>query len=368
MLLTARRSGAAIVPLAVISFASLVTCSSGRPALGGSAFVPSAQGAAEGALAVCASPSPAAVDGDGDGLADECEQALAERFAPIVYHAVDESNYPTNVDSLLHSTTLSFYDDACAPDLKELVLAHVTQLTLLAHSHGASCGSQTAVSSSGTRSRRKRRTFFLGDVAEGVRGGSDDPSEWATYVHAYKNDVGGVTLQYWRVYPYNDSWNDHGGDWEGAHIVLDRTLSPVIVRLLGHSGIAELPFGDLEREGEHVRLFSEPGGHATRASGEADGMRQETWTHGEVRDDGRLVGETGPLINVGAREAPLNEQRFIQYSGLWGSPGMLFAWSGYWGPAYNETDLRADGFVTAWCAGMVGANVASECFAPNDAP
>jgi hypothetical protein len=33
----------------------------------------------------------------------------------------------------------------------------------------------------------------------------------------------------------------------------------------------------------------------------------------------------------------MNGQRFIQYSGIWGNPGTLKIFSGYWGPAFNET-------------------------------
>src|SRR3954470_14838247 len=50
-----------------------------------------------------------AADADGDGLADTCETMLGARFAPIVYHSNDESNFPTNVDAFLASTSLNFY-------------------------------------------------------------------------------------------------------------------------------------------------------------------------------------------------------------------------------------------------------------------
>src|SRR5205814_422376 len=40
-------------------------------------------------------------DTDQDGLYDRCEDALATKFAPIVYHSSDESNYPVNVDWFL---------------------------------------------------------------------------------------------------------------------------------------------------------------------------------------------------------------------------------------------------------------------------
>ena len=67
----------------------------------------------------------------------------------------------------------------------------------------------------------------------------------------------------------------------------------------------------------------------------------------------------------------MNGQVFLQYSGIWGSPGFLFESSGYWGPAFNETGMRGDFFITAWCGGdkndmvkngIVNVNIARECY------
>jgi hypothetical protein len=325
---------------------------------------------------------PGAFDADGDGLSDACEQMLAERFAPIVYHSSDETNFPTSVDRLLERSTLSFFDDACSPDHVSVVRAAPRQTDLVARKHGASCGASSHVTSDGTRSMRKHRTFFLADVDDSARAGSADTREWTTYFHAYKNDLGGVTVQYWRVYAYNDALNDHGGDWEGVHLVLDASLALRAVRLMGHSTIDEESPDTFEREGTHVRVFSEGGGHATLAVGDhirargcdaeecaidvADGrtfVRQETWTGGAVRFPHRASSQGGALVNIGAKERPMNGQVFVRYSGLWGSPGLLYGTSGYWGPAFNETAMGEGGFVTAWCAGMAGEALDAECHA-----
>lgn len=319
-------------------------------------------------------------DGDGDGLADACEDELADRFAPIVYHSSAEPNYPTNVDAFLEHTELFAHDDECFPDLTRSERASPTQRDLLGGVLEATCGNGGIVRSDGTRSANKQRTFFLSDLALPLRVGSTNADAWKTYVHAYPNDVGGVTLQYWRFYAFNEAALSHGGDWEGLHVVLDRSLEPAGVRLLGHRSIEMLDPASLGWEASHVRVFSEVGGHATRLSGEsieANGCddrpcrvdpsdartftRQETWRGGAVSFfDGRRE-QTGALVNMGAKRKPLNGQAFVAYSGLWGSPGYLYSTSGYWGPAYNETAMARDGFVTAWCAGMVGSNLFEEC-------
>jgi hypothetical protein len=325
-------------------------------------------------------------DSDEDGLSDACEQTLAERFAPIVYHSSDESNFPTNVDAFLPLTTLALKDDACVEAARPMPVPHPTQLDLLGREHVACDG--RALSSEGTRSAGKHRTFFLADVDDAARAGSSDPREWTTYFHAYPNDIGGVTLQYWRFYAYNDAANDHGGDWEGLHVVLSRMadgLGVRNVRLLTHDRLSQPALGRFQFEGTHVRVFSEGGGHATRFSGdeiEARGcrgpgrctldldnpssfVRQETWTSGRVT--GQRDGTTGPLVNLGSKETPMNGQAFVRYAGLWGSPGVFYATSGFWGPAYNETSLRADGFVSAWCEGMAHPS-REECYPRDTVP
>jgi len=331
----------------------------------------------------CAPHDPAAAaDDDGDTMPDGCEQAIAERFAPVIYHSSDETNFPTNVDRVLHASGLYFYDDGCDPDLVRPVQASPAQAALLGWSTDASCGPHTTVRSDATRSAGKQRTFFLADLPRDLRAGSADTREWTTYAHVYPNAVGGVTVQYWRLYAYNDATNDHGGDWEGLHVVLDDELRPFAVRLVGHATVDTAPFDAFEREGAHVRVFSEGGGHATHASGASirargcDGgpcavdpgdprtfVRHETWPGGQVTFPGGRRSAAGALVNVGSRVAPLHGQDFIRYSGLWGSPGLLYGTSGYWGPAFNETAMRRDGFVTAWCAGMAGEHLEAECYA-----
>jgi hypothetical protein len=340
-------------------------------------------------LTTCGSwPQATTPDDDGDGIVDGCERYLAERFAPIVYHSSDESNYPANVDWFLPKTTLYFYDDDCWPDLNQTVEASPPQWDLPAWSYSGGCGASDTVFSGGTRSDRKHRTFYLADVASQHRVGSSNTQDWVTYVHAYRNTNAGITLQYWRFYAYNDAGNDHGGDWEGIHVVLDGWNSPTSVVLLGHESIERHPPSNLTWEGTHVRVFSEGGGHATAASGSEIKARCRTcfaffgciWTNTctinpsnpdtfvrqETYPGGRVSGYTrpdtlsGPLINVGEKLRPLNGQSFIRYSGIWGSPGAHYGFSGYWGPAYNETEMGAGYFSTAWCEGMANPP-AGEC-------
>ena len=322
------------------------------------------------------------VDVDGDGLPDACEAALAEVFAPVVIHSSAESAFPTDVDSFLAKASPAFRDDACAAGRRwTAVREPPTEEGLLHHAIASPCDGRE-VTSDGSRSDRKHATFFLADVAKEDRRGSADARHWRTYVHAYPNDLGGVTLQYWRFYAYNFAFANHGGDWEAIHVVLGPDHRVAKVRLLGHRDIEERLPSRILWEGTHPVVFSEPGGHTSRASGEdipaigcvdsdacvvslddlGSFVRQETWTGGRVVwPDGRVV-PGGGLTDLGEKSAPKNGQVFVRYSGLWGSPGTFYVTSGYWGPAYNETGMGPDEFVTAWCAGMAGSmDLAREC-------
>jgi hypothetical protein len=347
------------------------------------------------------------IDDDNDGIVDRCEQTLAEKFAPVVYHSSAESNYPTNVDWFLQKTALRFYDDECdfleGGDLDRLIQDKPTQTQLLLGAYTGGCGASDTVYSNGTRSYRKQRTFYLADVADNFKVGSiGDSRQWTTYVHAYRNSLGGVTIQYWRFYaadngkdPVVGIFGGHGGDWEGIHVVLDDCLRPVQARLMGHTGIEEKNWSDMQKDssGTHPLVFSEVGGHATHNNGDeikANGctitlpngttvpkilgctielgnprtfIRQETWTGGNVQwNDGTTITPGGALLNVGEKVTPLNNQFFIQYSGIWGDPGDWYETSGYWNPAYNETEMGADFFIKAWCAGRAADVPNAECF------
>jgi hypothetical protein len=336
-------------------------------------------------LVTCGSWPPVTTpDDDGDGIVDGCERYLAERYAPIVYHSSAETNYPASVDWFLPKTTLGFFDDDCTPDLNQGLEAAPPQWDLPAWWYSGGCGASDTVFSGGTRSDHKHRTFYLNDVPTQYRSGSPNTQDWVTYVHAYRNTNAGVTLQYWRFYAYNDAVNNHGGDWEGIHVVLDGWNHPTSVQLLQHSIIERHVPSDLTWEGDHVRVFSEGGGHASFASGGGiqarcrvclpfggcvwtntckinpsnpdTFVRQETYPGGRVSGyPNRPVTFSGPLINVGEKLRPLNGQSFIQYSGIWGSPGTFEGTSGYWGPAFNETAMGAGRFSTAWCDGMASA-------------
>lgn len=318
-------------------------------------------------------------DRDGDGLRDQFEQELAEKFAPIVFHDPNEPNLPTNVVMFLSQTELWSYDDRCRPQQKKIT----NQLnSSIPDTEQSPCHpSDDTLQSYGTRSRNKDRTFFLKNVSKTARAGSLDPTKWVTYFHCYPNEDGGVTIQYWRLYAYNTGQflrlhfniGDHGGDWEAVHIVLDSSYTPIAARFLGHRNISTKPWADLSSEGPHLLVKSERGGHTSVPLAKNERrksntlIRHETWSGGKITcpSNSRCAGLSAtelvspPLTSLGEKTSPAMNMEFIQFSGLWGSRQTTWYFprlrSGYWGPANNETGMHRDNFIAAWCEGMVTA-------------
>jgi len=339
----------------------------------------------------------AAVDEDQDGLDDRVEDGVAERFAPIVFHGDQESSFPTSVESWLALTHLSTLDNIAAPRRTERIVTGPLRPWQLLNRTATIDGID--VSSSSSRTRTKQLTFFLEDVPSAQRPRLVRPGEWITYAHSFPNDAGGITIQYWRAYMWNDASFlgidvGHGGDWEAVSVHLDARQQPTRVSFLDHTGIVD-GGAAVQWEGTHPLVWSEEGGHSSspdkHRSRSTRWIRHETWTGGRVTlADGTTAGASGGLRNVGEKLHPRDGQAFIQYSGLWGAPGRMFMTSGYWGPAFNETGATCRGgapayasylrpraksdqclplTMNAWCDGMAPAFARTlECHAPTEPP
>lgn len=314
---------------------------------------------------------PVCNDCDKDGILDSLEQTLAEKFAPIIFHDSTEQNMLTNVDEFLLHTSLFIYDDECdfpSGDTHKLVKDKPSQNDLIEQSFDDNfCGSAGLVKSNCTRSISKQRTYYLKDVNTDFEKGSSDTKSWTTYFHSYKNIYSGITIQYWRFYSFNTGFRlsqfdfSHGGDWESIQVVLDSHLNPIFADLLGHTSIDRYTWNSLNNENDHLLILSKKGSHSSIPYKNQQGVKQETWTNGKVYQLNGNISGTGALLNIGEKLHPMNGQVFIQYSGIWGSPGDFYFTSGYWSPSYNETDMNNDNqFIKAWCNEMLNAEQLEE--------
>jgi len=263
------------------------------------------------------------IDEDGDGIDDNLEQHLANKFAPVVIIESDESNYPVNVDWFLARARLQYHED-CGINLdclssqitdvnNDIAGPGLTQYTLLGPntSHvwadGEYCSwcdtgyshpphhplttiatdpdGQWSVGSS-TTGYSDQQTFVIPDLADEWKIGSTNPRDWKTYFHAYPASDGGIMLQYWHIFAYNGlavflgGCGNHGGDWDATiHVHLGPDLQVKDVTYSRHDDDSPghtYGVNDLDWSGAkavrfvpgttHPLMTIDGGGHAAYAS------------------------------------------------------------------------------------------------------
>jgi hypothetical protein len=290
-----------------------------------------------------------------------------------------EPNLPTSVDWFLPKTTLSVHDVGCSP--QDVSFGNATVSLLQNSVYTSPCGGRI-IRASGTRSASRDHTFVLSDVSDGEKLGSKATYDWPIYLHAFKNMLGGWTIQYWCFYAFNTGKTVfgveigyHGGDWEMCQVDTDSNGNPKSVAVTGHQHIESAPWSSVAvTDVSHPIVYAERGGHEMHLNpnGPPPYIRRGTWPNSTVF--GVLLGSdaktypAGPMVDLGSRLHPL--AAFVRYSGLWGSLGQTPWSSGYWGPAFNETDMPPDSLLLAWCFNMKDAksvqeNGRGECY-PND--
>lgn len=295
--------------------------------------------------------------------------SLAVKFAPQIMYEQAEPNLPTSVDWFLSRTTLSVHDAGCSP--QDVLLGKATVSLLQDSVYTSPCGGRI-IRASGTRSASRDHTFVLSDVSDGDKLGSKVTSDWPVYLHAFKNMLGGWTIQYWCFYAFNTGQTVlgveigyHGGDWEMFQVDTDSNGNPKSVAVTGHQHVESAPWSSVSvTDISHPIIYAERGGHEMHINpkGPPPYIRRGTWPDSTVV--GILSGEqtktypAGPIIDLGSRLHPF--VGFVRYSGLWGSLGQTPWSSGYWGPAFNETDMPPDSFLFAWCFNMKDARTIQE--------
>ena len=178
----------------------------------------------------------------GDGIPNALKQQLAERYAPILLFHPKEPNYPVSVKTLLGESSLKYYENcglgasdqnvqiAGAPLTPTSSPLLTTKLTTAACSQtgptGAAFAPIEATQADPEAERyggsKPKQTFYL-TGGENHRLGSLNPSDWQTYFHAYPalnragHARGGIIIQYWHVFPYNERFEDnHEADWDAS--------------------------------------------------------------------------------------------------------------------------------------------------------
>ncbi|MDQ5824745.1 MAG: hypothetical protein M3441_11130 [Chloroflexota bacterium] len=379
-------------------------------------------------------------DGDHDGIPDDTERLLAERYAPVMFLHPEEENYPVNVDWLLSKTYLEYFANCNNwPDKHIAVVRSITAQAELIHpkvctfvksdpdckgkeclgnwrctlqldrflNHPANtsgynekhCSKPSKPKSLSAVEPDPRplgwsAAWVLGTLDRGDRKGLLNPSGWKTYTHVYPSRTGGVIIQYWHLFPYNELGipgiaGEHGGDWDGRlylELVLrDNRLQPARVWFPRHERDKPGDVFDWNSDqvhkymGTHPMVAIEKNGHASYASpydrdtvnfknplddivnykggpivwtyypdepyrGEprdrwpwTGGTVWQTWTGGQVRTYGKTEhrvenGTTGGIVNLGEYNPGKNQASSFLSGQFYPLEGQAFIrFSGRWG-------------------------------------
>jgi hypothetical protein len=134
-----------------------------------------------------------------------------------------------------------------------------------------------------------------------------------------------LVIQYWMLYPCSGKAEDtfsagqHEGDWEHVSLIVSNsTLAIHAAYFAAHSHESMwLAAPDYEVHDGHVRLFVARNTHASYPT-IGRKPRMGGMVYDECSSEG-LMWAPRVIINVGERERPMQNTRWLRYNGFWGS-------------------------------------------------
>jgi hypothetical protein len=265
---------------------------------------------------------------------DAADDDLAEQYAPILYFVEGEKCFPVNITYALENSYLYQVGNP-TPLLTTLTADLISNYT-----------------SDDYYLDNQRGTVTVGD--NGIE--DDYQSSIATLGYTiYANiDPSKNVIQYWFFYAFNGGdLNRHEGDWEMIQVVLSNE-QPTEVMFSQHYGGQKATWDQVEKEGNHVKVFVARGSHANYIkpySGKV-GLASDT-----VGDNGKILRPAEYKIRI------LNEQPWLNFGGHWGWVGAddstaaeaeLLGEAGPLGPKFREDGVMWQ--PQAWASELQPAN------------
>ena len=246
------------------------------------------------------------------------EEALASRYAPVLYFEHDESCYPVDVAYFVQHSEL-YHLSASGP---MLVNATPTLASLGAY-----------------QSSSYYLDNQLGTIAD--NGITDDYQAhraslgYTVYAHVVTNEQSTI-IQYWFFYVFNPGdLNRHEGDWEMAQVQIQGD-TPLMAMYSQHEQGQKASWSLVEADGDHMKVYVARGSHACY-------LRSFSGKLGAASDsvgvNGLVLQPTDYTIEV------LGNQSWLSYGGSWGWAGgnqsvsmkaVLLGEAGPQGPRFRE--------------------------------
>jgi hypothetical protein len=264
---------------------------------------------------------------------------------------------------LYGKATLNVYNDECntnfgtfnsednligkSEDFKDLNFDYIKKYGSICMKTEDIDGIEKKLSSTSQDNYDEDHYFYL-DIYNNSLKGTENMNNWTTYVRVYPNIHGGINIQYWYFFPYNDPESNltagggkHEGDWEHITVQLDENNNPLFVFYAEHGTndpgrkhcwefdercLYTLPGQEIEEPYEiskeddtHPIVYIGSGTHASYASIE-EINKLKAWNEGLFEPGIKWITINSSLVNLG--EIPNygnNLNYFMLYAGRWGS-------------------------------------------------
>lgn len=292
-------------------------------------------------------PLASAVDSDNDGIEDADEQALADKYAPILQFAKDEKFFPVSIDYHLNNSNLNQSrpgEDLTDPNPTVTSIGLITDPDAKFYLDNR----QGNVSNDNIEKDYVKNTSDIGYTVYA-----------RVSTQTYESKIYYI-LQYWIFYAFNKGpLNTHEGDWEMVQFVLDSDQKPVEAMYSQHTSGERIEWELLERDGDHPKVYVALGSHANYFRSFQGKL---SLANDVVGDDGETLGINDySLVLLGEKgvgDHPA-EQDWLQYAGRWGDYGSdedeLRGKRGPYGPVYREEGKMWDAPME-WGKGLHSVN------------
>jgi len=273
-------------------------------------------------------------------LSSAAEIDLAQTYAPIFYFEGEEQFYPVDVSYHIENSYLYQYGEETTILINESPTAE--ELSLYSTSNYQYCfldNQQGSTADQGILNDYKEKSAQLG---------------YTIYARIY--ETGSHTIiQYWMFYAFNQgTLNIHEGDWEMIQLVL-KNDQPTEVMYSQHFGGQKATWNQVERDGNHVKVYVARGSHANY-------LRSYSGVFGAASD---RVGSNGKVLKPDDYTLSLLEdQAWLDFAGKWGeytgAESIIRGEAGPYGPKHYGATFDANNIVwndpIQWGAGLSSAN------------
>ncbi|MBU7004744.1 MAG: Vps62-related protein, partial [Theionarchaea archaeon] len=277
-------------------------------------------------LVLLALPLVVAQDSDQDGIPDENESLLAERFAPVLRFVSTEVYFPIEISYAIGNSELK----QIVGDGEAVLYTNPTVMQI------------AAFTDNGTK-------HFL----DNVHGGIDDRGVEQNFISTREDleptvyarvtaESTYTVVQYWFYYPFNDGpLNSHEGDWEMIQVTLEDG-NPLSASYSQHFYGQTADWEDVLKRDEHPVVYVARGSHANyfRSYQGVLGVQSD-----EVSNNGPILDpDDYQLVLLGELSVHPPGDAWLKFAGRWGEWGededALRGRRGPPGPAHGDNAAK----------------------------